>query len=132
MNTEQVGGWSSVTRRVILHYRMSHIAGDISTREGEAVALIEALRWVIELELHRVIFEGELLELQQAVERIDEDTTEFGDLVRMSRNLMRCLGGYKYEFVRRVRNQIAHVLARRSIFHTSPSVEHVHPSLLDC
>ncbi|CAN0897822.1 Putative ribonuclease H protein At1g65750 [Linum grandiflorum] len=127
---EHKTGWGMVIRDsqdTILYYRMSHRAGDISAREGEAVALIEALWWVIELELHQVIFEGDSLELQQALERIDDDTTEFGDLVRMSRNLMRCLGGYKYEFVRRVRNQVAHVLARRSIFHTTPSVGHVPP-----
>ncbi|CAN0881952.1 hypothetical protein LINGRAHAP2_LOCUS14521 [Linum grandiflorum] len=129
-SNEHKTGWGMVIRDSngrILHYRMSHRSSDISSQEGEAIALIEALRWVIELELHQVIFEGDSLELKQTLETMEDDNTEFGDLVRMSRNLMRCLGGYSYEFVRRARNQVAHVMARRSIFHTSPCVGNVPP-----
>ncbi|CAN0920401.1 Putative ribonuclease H protein At1g65750 [Linum grandiflorum] len=123
-------GWGMAIRDdsgCILHYRMSHRVGNIPVKEGEAIALLEAIQWLSSLNLHHVTIEGDSLQIHQALASNMEDDTEFGDLIRTSRQLMQDLDDYYYCYVRRERNQVAHLLARQSFFHTSPHVGNVPP-----
>ncbi|CAN0886231.1 Putative ribonuclease H protein At1g65750 [Linum grandiflorum] len=128
--THHKTGWGMAIRDDlghILHYRMSLRDGDIPVNDGEAIAMLDAIHWLTDLDLHHVILEGDSLQVKQAIDNEVEDHTEFGDIIRQSRHLMRSSGDYSYNFVRRERNQVAHKLARQSLFHTSPSVGNVPP-----
>ncbi|CAN0896376.1 hypothetical protein LINGRAHAP2_LOCUS18453 [Linum grandiflorum] len=74
-----------------------------------------------------MIFEGDSQVLQLALANPTSDDTEFGDTVRMIAGLQRCWDSYDYVFVRRERNQVAHALARKSVFRTSPTIGLVPP-----
>ncbi|CAN0855468.1 hypothetical protein LINGRAHAP2_LOCUS6227, partial [Linum grandiflorum] len=88
---------------------------------------VDTIRWLISLDLHHVIIEGDSLPVHRALANEMEDDTEFGDIINTSRQLMQGLGDYCVDYVRRERNQVAHLLARQSIFHTSPHVGTVPP-----
>ncbi|CAN1225361.1 Putative ribonuclease H protein At1g65750 [Linum grandiflorum] len=114
----------------IIHYRMQTRPGLLTAKEGEAWSLLEAARWIQGLHLSHVSFEGDSQILMQALQRHDEDLTEYGDIVKNCKALLQDLDNSVYCFVRRARNKVAHTLARQSIFHTTPFVGTVPPSWL--
>ncbi|CAN0879139.1 hypothetical protein LINGRAHAP2_LOCUS12874, partial [Linum grandiflorum] len=94
---------------------------------AEAIGLLNAIRWVIDLQFPQVLFEGDVLTLHNTLTESESDSTELGDIVRMIAGLQRCWDSYSYVAVRRERNQVAYTLVRKFVFHTFPFEGHVPP-----
>ncbi|CAN0919033.1 LINE-1 reverse transcriptase homolog [Linum grandiflorum] len=101
----------------LLHYRASSKLGLFEIRIGEAYALLEALRWVADMGLRNVEYEGDSQVLALALKSQEEDDSEFGRIVDSCRKLLLCMGDVSYSFVRRVRNTVADAIAKQSLFH---------------
>ncbi|CAN1129696.1 Putative ribonuclease H protein At1g65750 [Linum perenne] len=106
----------------VLKYKMWHGRGAWEPREGEAAALVSAMRWLVEEGFDTVIFEVDAEEVGHAVNSELTDDSEFGCLISMCRELKASNPGFSVQVVRRNRNMVAHVLARRSISFESPFV----------
>ncbi|CAN1175233.1 hypothetical protein LINPERHAP2_LOCUS31837 [Linum perenne] len=92
----------------------------LQPREAEATALLEGLHWVVSRGLSRVIFEGHSIEVVKGVQRQVEDRSEFGSIILQCRQVLELQTSFEVQSVKRVRNQVAHVVARRSCFYASP------------
>ncbi|CAN1181863.1 hypothetical protein LINPERHAP2_LOCUS35670 [Linum perenne] len=67
---------------------MMHRRGVLPAREVEGFPLLEALRWVIELEKDQVMFECDAKELVDCLKGDVIDHTKFGELVRRCKDLL--------------------------------------------
>ncbi|CAN1782702.1 Putative ribonuclease H protein At1g65750 [Linum perenne] len=127
-------GWGAVLRShsgSLIAYRTGWERGRPSVKEGEAWGLLDALRWVEELGMDRVIFEVDSQVVAAAVMGHDANATEFGAIITGCRRILQTNPGFRVCFVRRNRNAVAHELARRSFSFTSPSIGYVTPTWLE-
>ncbi|CAN1148331.1 Putative ribonuclease H protein At1g65750 [Linum perenne] len=106
----------------VIKYKMWHGRGIWAPREGEAAALMCAMRWLIDEGFREVIFETDAEEVGLAVNLEMSDESEFGCLIAMCREMLISNPGFSVQVVRRNRNMVAHVLARRSISCESPFI----------
>ncbi|CAN1154003.1 Putative ribonuclease H protein At1g65750 [Linum perenne] len=72
----------------LLCYRMPTRRSGRPVREGEAWALLEALRWVTTVGYDRVKFESDALAVVRAVNSNIPDNTEFGDIIARCRSTL--------------------------------------------
>ncbi|CAN1818577.1 Transposon TX1 uncharacterized 149 kDa protein [Linum perenne] len=86
------------------------------TRELELDCLLEAMTWMRGMGYRKVVFETDNQEVVNALHGRHEERNEFGVLTRKGRDILQAEPYYKVCWVRRIRNGIAHELARRSRF----------------
>ncbi|CAN0891206.1 hypothetical protein LINGRAHAP2_LOCUS16872 [Linum grandiflorum] len=112
-------------------YRTVRIRGRNSSKENEAFAVWEGLKWCVDLELDHVIIESDAQVVVNAIggEGV-EDRLEFGDIIRRCRSILLSKPEFKVCFVRRDSNQVAHVLGQQSKLLASPTVEESAPYFL--
>ncbi|CAN1845493.1 hypothetical protein LINPERHAP1_LOCUS37861 [Linum perenne] len=106
-------------------------AGLPEPREGEALALLDAMVWIEEEGCQLVIFEVDSEIVVGAVIGSDEDLSEFGGIIERCRLFLRVRRDCSVVVVRRDRNKAAHELARQSFSLVSPSVWHTPPEWLE-
>ncbi|CAN1249387.1 Putative ribonuclease H protein At1g65750 [Linum perenne] len=106
----------------VIKYKMWHGRGTWSPREGEAAALVSAMRWLASEGFSNAIFETDAEEVGHAANSTIPDDSDFGCLIAMSREMLAWYPGFSVQVVRRNRNMVAHVLARRSISFESPFI----------
>ncbi|CAN1122554.1 hypothetical protein LINPERHAP2_LOCUS1414 [Linum perenne] len=80
------------------------------------------MRWLIEEGYREVIFQTDAEEVGLAVNSVLRDDSEFGCLIATCRDLLSRNPSFSVQVVRRNKNMVAHVLARRSISCVSPFV----------
>ncbi|CAN1143796.1 hypothetical protein LINPERHAP2_LOCUS13779 [Linum perenne] len=110
---------------------MMHRAGLAPAREAEAYALLQALRWVEELDIQRVMFECDAKEVVDGIRDRGADETEFGDLIHSCISILDRHPEFSVVHVRRSGNTAAHTLARQSRLFGSPTVGVTPPEWLD-
>ncbi|CAN1178180.1 Putative ribonuclease H protein At1g65750 [Linum perenne] len=115
--TENAMGMGMVVRNeegTVLGFRTWHGSGTWTPREGEAAALLCAMKWIIEAGLERVIFEVDAEGVRNALRSTEQDESEFGCLIRNCRRVLNEFPQFEVQVVRRNRNRVAHELAQRS------------------
>ncbi|CAN0841413.1 Transposon TX1 uncharacterized 149 kDa protein [Linum grandiflorum] len=115
----------------LMSYMTIRRRGNNCSKENEAMAVWEGMKWCVNLELDCVIFESDAQSVVEAIGREQcEDRREFGDIIRRCHSIIRSKPGYSVRFVRRDCNQVAHVLAQQSRFLGSPTVGETSPHFL--
>jgi ribonuclease HI len=89
--------------------------GNYSTAEGEALALIEALRAMRYRNMQQVIFESDSKNVVDAIRHYRGGCSEFSFLVGHINNLLASSSNFMVEFIKRQANMVAHTLARAAI-----------------
>lgn len=83
-----------------------------ATKEGEALALLEALRWLQDLQVDHVTFESDCKYMVDQLHSDEQDLTEFESILEHCRDILRVKPHYRVGFVKRQANNIvAHTLA---------------------
>ena len=88
--------------------------------EGEAIAALEAIRWLKELNLKQVIIEVDYQSVAYSIASANIELTEFGSIIRCCRDHLIAEPSYRAWFVRRQANLVAHGLDRASRDYASP------------
>ncbi|XP_075479010.1 uncharacterized protein LOC142519880 [Primulina tabacum] len=101
--------------------RMQHNAGNPAIKECEALALLQAITWIKEMELANVIFELDAKNVVDAIKNPTDDDTEFGFIVRQCKSLLNQGTSFSVQFVYRQANAAAHAMARAAHLYASPS-----------
>ncbi|CAN0916153.1 Putative ribonuclease H protein At1g65750 [Linum grandiflorum] len=114
----------------LLWYRTVCKRGGSCSKENEALAVWEGMKWCMEIGFDRVIFESDAQVVVDELGREVEDRREFGDIIRRCRSILLSKPGYSVCFVRRDGNQVAHRLAQQARVLASPSVGETIPHFL--
>lgn len=93
-----------------------------SVKEGEAMGLLDAIIWVRNMGLPRMIFESDAKNVVDAVLTSCVDLLEFGCIVQSYKEALRSGSDFSVCFARRQANESAHSLARVSHSYASPHV----------
>ncbi|CAN1807845.1 Putative ribonuclease H protein At1g65750 [Linum perenne] len=104
----------------LIGYLMRNSQGCPTALNGEAIAMFEAMLWIRNLGLSKVIFETDCQTVANRLLGAEEDLTEFGATIEACKRLM--LPDFSIAFVQRDRNEIAHVLAKHSRYFVSPTM----------
>ncbi|CAN1327913.1 hypothetical protein LINPERPRIM_LOCUS34278 [Linum perenne] len=99
-------------RGELVAYRAVRSIGRPSPKECEARALLHALQWSHGHGVSHAIVEIDALEVHRALGSEEEDLSEFGDTIRSCKALLHAT--IKICHIPKTRNEVAHVLARRS------------------
>ncbi|CAN1767936.1 hypothetical protein LINPERHAP1_LOCUS10452 [Linum perenne] len=111
----------------VVSCRSSWKRGRPAVRDGEALALLEALLWVEHSVYTNVVFEVDSTEVEQAIKHGGRDVSEFGLIISECRHIVSSRQDFSVVVVRRDRNKAAHELAQQSYTFASPSVWHATP-----
>jgi ribonuclease HI len=98
--------------------------------EAEAYALKEALIWLEELGISRVVIELDCMLVVNAINEKLRDSTEFGAIIKQCRLLLDNHPNFKISFIRRQANFVAHTLARASKSYASRQTFELIPSCI--
>ena len=91
--------------------------GLLNAKEAEAIGMREAILWVMQQGVDHVIFETDAKSTVDALNNHETDISEFGSIISECRDLLNQVLSFKYSFVRREANVIAHSLARESRYY---------------
>lgn len=80
--------------------------------EGEALILLEAIEWLVELEVDHVYIEMDSSRVVQGLNSLSMDASEYGFILSNCRQLFSNLPNFHVSFVKRQANLVAHSLAR--------------------
>nr|DAD24222.1 TPA_asm: hypothetical protein HUJ06_025685 [Nelumbo nucifera] len=92
----------------------STVLGLLVSKEGEAMALIAAIKWVTSMDIQNVVFEIDALVVWKALRAPASDLFEFGSLVHECSSLLQQGVNFLVAYVERQANTVAHSLARAS------------------
>lgn len=92
--------------------RSTITCGTPLVKECEAMALANAIKWVLDLGLQRVIFESDAKLVVDAFTSTIDDLSEFGASISRCCSLLNQGDSFSVRFIRRQANGAAHVLAR--------------------
>lgn len=98
------------------------VAASAGVTEGEALGFFEALSWIKDLGLEKVVIEGDAKVVVDAINSHHTYNTVFGDYVDASRNILVNCPNYSVQFVGRDANLVAHCYARASRLYESSSI----------
>ncbi|CAN1219601.1 Putative ribonuclease H protein At1g65750 [Linum perenne] len=115
----------------VIAFQSRYGPGLPSPREGEALTLLTAMRWMLDWGFSGVQFEVDSEEVFGAIRSSSTDVSEFGCVIRGCRIILESRHDFSIHVVRRNRNQVAHALARRSPSFVSPFVGYSSPMGLD-
>lgn len=88
----------------------------LNVKEGEALGLLESLKWMEELQVEDAIFESDCKLMVDQLYRCGSDLTEFGNLLDQCRAILSRKPRYRVGFVKRQANSVAHTLAGAAPF----------------
>lgn len=91
------------------------IAFPQSVEHAEALAASRAVTLARELNLFKVIFEGDCLRIIKAINTKEACHTLFGHIIEEIRSLSSSLLSYSFQHIRREGNNLAQALARRAV-----------------
>ncbi|CAN1828205.1 hypothetical protein LINPERHAP1_LOCUS32159 [Linum perenne] len=115
----------------VVSIRTSWRRGLPTVKEGEALALLEAMEWLENSGYRDVIIEVDSSIVAAAVMSHEDDTTEFGGIIAKCREICNSQSSFQVNGVRRNRNRVAHELAQRSFSLASPFIGHAPPLWLE-
>jgi len=99
---------------------------------GEALGLLSALEWVLELNLGPIDFEMDAKKVVDNFLSTNHDATEFGNIIRNCQSLFRnYYENSKVELVRRQANEAAHALANAASLSSSFQLLYVIPDCIE-
>jgi ribonuclease HI len=101
--------------------------GKYSIIEGEAKALLEAMRTMEQNGFSHVIFETDSKNVVDAIHNLRSGISEFSSIISHIRNVLSLNQNFVVKFVRRQANMVAHNLARAAIVWASRYVFDVLP-----
>jgi ribonuclease HI len=93
--------------------------GNYSVIEGEAIALLEAMKAMEQRRISNVIFETDAKSVVDAVQHFHGGNSEFSLLVSHISNYLVCGQNFVVKFIKRQANMVAHSLARAAISRAS-------------
>ncbi|CAN1154184.1 hypothetical protein LINPERHAP2_LOCUS19861 [Linum perenne] len=96
----------------VLAFKSMNSSGCPNAKTCEALALREAIKWLISKGVRRVIIEMDAQLVCTALGRDEAATTEFGDVISQCHELLDPQMTIRH--VRRIGNEAAHALARQS------------------
>ncbi|CAN1143330.1 Putative ribonuclease H protein At1g65750 [Linum perenne] len=114
---------------VVRQYMMKSRDGCPEPKEIEALALWDALQQLVQDRRINVTIEMDCQEVVCAMRKEEDDHTEFGIIIDQCRKIFP--SSYDIVFGRRSRNEVAHLVARRSYSCTSPTMGLVSPDWLE-
>lgn len=79
---------------------------------AEAIAVKEALSWIMQMKWPKVILESDCLIVIQAIRSKTPMRSRFGEIIAECRRHLQCLNNVELFFVKRFANAVAHELAR--------------------
>ncbi|XP_041001662.1 uncharacterized protein LOC121247365 [Juglans microcarpa x Juglans regia] len=82
---------------------------------AEAAAMRKAIELCIELGFNRVIIEGDAKVILEAVVNPNTCWTAYGQIIQDVKESLKELNDWKIIFVRRKRNEVAHILAKMAV-----------------
>jgi ribonuclease HI len=89
--------------------------GNYSIIEGEAIALLEAMKAMEQRHITNVIFETDSKSVVDAIQHFRGGNSEFSSLVFHIHNLLSFDQNFMVKFIKRQANMVAHALARAAI-----------------
>lgn len=104
----------------VLISRTSWVPSRLDVKEGEAMGLLDAIHWVVSLNLQQVIFELDAKSVVDNVQAPHTDRTKFGSILCECKRLLDLNPTYGVVFVRRQANVVAHSLARGATLWSGP------------
>ncbi|KAL6575261.1 hypothetical protein OROMI_012546 [Orobanche minor] len=105
----------------VLHYRTLLWPGLMRVEEGEAFAVLEAMKWAQELGFMDVEFEFDAQKIETALNKEDPFFTTFGDYISLIKDRKEFFHSTLFRWVNRDANSLAHSLSRNARFFESPS-----------
>ncbi|GAU46165.1 hypothetical protein TSUD_301250 [Trifolium subterraneum] len=93
--------------------------GKCSTIEGEAIALLEAMREMEHQGITHVIFETDSNSVVDAINKLCAGTLEFSSLICNIKSMLMFNSNFVVKFIKRQANMVAHTLARTAIYWSS-------------
>lgn len=91
------------------------IDSNLEGKVGEAMGLMYAIRWIIELGFNNVQFEVNSKKVVNELSSLKENFMEFGVIMGHCKRLISSSTNYSAKFIRRQTNKVAHSLARASV-----------------
>ncbi|XP_073017991.1 uncharacterized protein [Primulina eburnea] len=110
--------------------RMHNCYGILEVREAEAKALLDAILWVVSLDLQNVLFETDSKLVVDAIASNLADRSEFGSIVAACCSLLYQEPSYEVRFARRQANMAAHTLARAANSSASLFISYDSPAFI--
>lgn len=98
--------------------------------QGEALGLLHALSWVVQLSLPSVIFEMDCKSIVDRVLTEVANVFEVGFILTECKTLLLSQCNFKVKFLRQQVNMVVHVLARTSIDYASPTLFNSMPTCI--
>lgn len=90
--------------------------------EGEALGLLQALRWASEMGIGACIFEIDCKTVVDNIHSSKKDYPEFGVLISGCKSILATRSNFKIDFIRRQANVVAHSLAMVATSLAGPQV----------
>ncbi|XVF64157.1 hypothetical protein PTKIN_Ptkin09bG0145200 [Pterospermum kingtungense] len=107
------------------------VTGLFRVKEGEALALLEALKWVRHLGYQKDYFEMDAKTVTTALASSVQDLTEFGDILQSCKSVLAEENQFKVVWTRQEANKPAHALAKVAYDYVSPYCWLMVPSFLE-
>jgi ribonuclease HI len=93
----------------------SWIDGRCSSNEGEALALLEAMKELQQRGFNNFIFETDAQNLVGAIRRRSSGVSEFSTIVNKIKCMLSLFPGFEVKPIRRQANRVAHTIARAAL-----------------
>jgi ribonuclease HI len=129
-NTEGAAGWGWCLRDCHGNFKLAGtnlVNSPLTTLEGEAMALVEAMHEMIHRGFSKIIFESDSKLVVDAISSRQGGISEFSILISHIQSLLCTHNYFEVKYVRRQANKVAHSLARaafsmsrRRIFDSAP------------
>ena len=94
--------------------------GSFHLHEAEALAVREALSWIKNLQISKIIFEIDCLTVYSALINQTPSPNGFGLIIEDCQALAKLVGEVRFSFVRRSANVAAHTVARVGVSMSGP------------
>ncbi|XVF55442.1 hypothetical protein PTKIN_Ptkin06aG0036200 [Pterospermum kingtungense] len=88
--------------------RSIYRVGIPSVQEAEVLCLLEAVHWILDMGMDKVIFETDSKVVADVISVQKSDLSEFGSIIGSCKSLLRRVNSSKVCFVKRQANNVAH------------------------
>lgn len=103
----------------VLHARSSWFAPCLCHHVGEAECLLQAIAWVRDIGVDRVIFESYCKRAVDDVNSANQNIIEFGSIISQCKYILYIFPNFQVKFIKMQANVVAHTLARTSMLSDS-------------
>jgi ribonuclease HI len=91
--------------------------GLFSIAEGESIAILEAMKVIIQRGFSKVIFKTDSKSTVDAIHALRGGTSEFSSLICLIQNVLLCSSNFMVKFIKRQTNIVVHTLAKTIFFY---------------